>query len=470
MHCPTFSPRGGLWSAVLVAMLAGCTSPPHAPPTAAVPAHFAHAPEGSTDSVIPVDWWQAFGDPVLDRLQAQLEIGNQNLQAAAARVAAAQAALGTQRAATLPVLNDTATATRSDSGQASLTRQPQNALSLGATASWELDLWGRLSSGVRAGEARLAASVGDLDAARLSARATLAQTYFTLRAAEARRAVLDGSVAAYRRTLALTQARLDAGVAPASDVLQARLQLRDAEVALLEAGTQQAQATHAIAVLLGTAPSALDAGLAERAALLPAVPGVPALLPAGVIQGRPDITAAERRLAAARWTTEIARTAWWPTVSIGASGGLRSTALDDLLRSPTLFWSLGPSLVQKLFDGGATRSAVDQARAGEDEALATYRQAVLAALQEVEDNLVLARRLADEEVLQQASVQDAQRTLDIVQAQYEAGTVGFLNVAAAQVNALGARQKLLDLQARRLTAVTVLLRNTAAAPQTLARG
>lgn len=461
------APRS-LRSAALLsaALLAGCAITRVEPPTpAAAPAQFKqdglwqHS-QARNAAAVPDQWWTLFQDPVLDDLQQRLVIGNENLKAAVAQVGSARAALTASRAALWPTLSAGLAGTRSgnpDNGTTASTGT-SNSLSLSLNSSWELDLWGRLSQASSGAQASLQASVDDLAAARLSAQATLAQTYFSLRTAEAQQALYERSVQAYQRSLALTQTRYEGGVAARSDVLQAETQLKSAQAQLLETQAQRAQLEHAVAVLLGLPPSALD--LAQQAAL-PQPPQVPELLPAQLLERRPDIAAAQRRVAAAYAQIGVADAAFFPALTLSASGGYRGTALADLISAPHLFWSLGPSLAAAIFDGGQHRLASAQARASADIATANYRQAVLTALQEVEDNLVLADQLEREAQLQREALTAAQRNLELTLDQYRAGTVSFLNVTAAQSTALNTEASLLALRNRQLAAVNLLLKNIA---------
>lgn len=439
----------------MVLTLAGCASPPahDAAVAMAVPARFKQA-NLATPAPVPDTWWQLYNDPVLNELQGRLVLGNENLKSAAAAVAAARAALEGSQASQLPTVS------------AGLTGTPGTTKTYQATANaaWEVDLWGRLSQASDANQARYQASRADLDAARLSAQATLTQTYFALRNAQAQQAVIERSITAYQRSLELTQVRVQAGVAPPSDVLQARTQVRNAQVQALEARNQRSQYENAIAVLLGLPPAAFS--LAEPAQtdstrLLPSPPAVPELLPATLLQRRPDLRAAEQRVAAAYAQIGVADAAFFPTLTLSASGGARQTRLADLFNQGHLVWSVGSALTQKLFDGGATRAASAQARATADQAGATYRQTVLTALQEVEDNLVLANRLQTEAALQQDTLDNARRNLEITQDQYRVGTVSYLNVVTAQTSALSSERTLLDLRARQLNATNQLLKNIA---------
>lgn len=474
---------GAALAALCAAALAGCAGQPYAPPAVAVPDGFkesAAATEAAAlwqpadpraAETVPGDWWARFGDPVLDDLQRRAADGNQNILAAVAQLRAAQAALGSSQAALLPAAGANFGRTRSDSGGTTAGTvdaagnpvgttggRPRTVNTLSATASWEVDLWGRLGGAVDAARARRDASAADLAALRLSTQATLAQTYFALRAAESQAALLDDTLAGYHRSLELTRNRYQAGVASAADVAQAETQLQSAEAQRIESGIGRAQLEHALAVLLGLPPAALDL---PRAAGLPAVPALPPLLPARLLERRPDVAAAERRVAAANAQVGVARAAFFPALTLSASAGYRNARLGELVNAPNLFWSIGPALALSLFDGGARRAAVESAAAATDQAAAAYRQAVLSALQEVEDNLAAAAGLAREEAAQARARDAARRAQEIAENQYAAGIVSYLNVVTAQATALQADRTLIDLRNRRLAAAILLLRNLA---------
>jgi NodT family efflux transporter outer membrane factor (OMF) lipoprotein len=453
---------------LLSLLLSACAAPrPQPPAPELAPTAYKetgvwkHADGAAAVEPVPDDWWTLFHDPVLDDLQQRLVVGNQNLRLVLAQMANARALRDASRSATLPTVSVGAGATRNATASgttAASAQNPSNSLSLSASAAWELDLWGRLETATQAAQASYQASADDLASARLSASATLTQTYLAMRAAEAQRALLERSTIAYERSLALTQARYDAGVAARSDVLQAQIQLANAQVQQREASVQRAQLEHAIAVLLGLAPSALT--LAPTGAL-PALPGVPQMLPSTLLERRPDIAAAQRRVAAAYAQIGVADAAFFPSIGLSATAGLRDAALAHLISAPNLFWSLGASVAQSVFDGGQRKLASAQARASADQVTASYRQVVLTALQEVEDNLVLLEQLRQESQLQQQALQAAQRNLDIAQAQYRAGTVSYLSVVTAQNAALGAESTSLSVHNRQLAAVNLLLKNVA---------
>ena len=399
-------------------------------------------------------------------MQGQLLIGNEGLKGAAAQLAAARAAVQASQSALWPTLSVGAGGNRAGSPATGTNpTSVANSYSVSTSAAWEVDLWGRLSQGVTATGAKLQASSDDLAAARLSAQATLAQSYFSLRAAEAQQALLKRTIDTNQRTLSLTQARYDAGVVGQSDVLQAQTQLQTVQVQLKEAVTQRAQLEHAIAVLLGKAPSALSI---TQTAQLPDAPLVPALLPTTVLEQRPDIAAAQRRVAAAYAQIGVTNAAFFPALTLSASAGYRGAAMDQLISAPNLLWSIGPSLALAILDGGARKLATDQAQSAADQATAVYRQTVLTAFQEVEDNLVLLDSLQDELTLQREALKASQRNLEITLDQYKAGTVSYLNVASAQTSALSVQGNLLSLQNRQLAAVNQLMKNVAGRWQDLA--
>ncbi|WP_394788702.1 efflux transporter outer membrane subunit [Rhodoferax sp.] len=440
------------------ALLSACsTTPPYQAPTLPAPAAFKETgvwqSANPQAAAVPDDWWLLFNDPVLNGLQAQVA-NNQNLLGSAAQIRVAQAALGSSRAALAPTLGAGLTASRG----ATATSSASTSVALTGSASWELDLWGKLSGAVSGDQARLKASQDDLAAARLSVQATLAQSYFSLRAAEAESALLQRTLQAYQRSLDLTQNRYQAGVASAADVAQAQTQLKTTAAQLVESDSSRAQLEHALAVLLGLAPSEFQLA---RTAVLPAAPDVPDQLPAQLLERRPDIAAAERRVAAAYAQIGVARAAFFPALTLSASAGYKGDSLANLISAPNLLWSLGPSLALAAFDGGLRRSAVDSAKASTDVATASYRQTVLTALQEVEDNLVIAGSLQQEAVLQAEALAAAQRNLEITTNQYQSGTVSYLNVVTAQATVLSSERSLLDLQNRRLAASNQLLKNIA---------
>ena len=440
-------------------LLGACAVTPVAPPEPApAPAQFKEAPTASQSAAVPDAWWTLFNDPVLDDLEQRVVIGNETLKASVAQLAAVRATLNASQSAVYPTLSGGLNGTRAYTATSNAAENPGNNVALSASASWELDLWGRLAMATQGAQANVHASEADLAAARLSVQAALAQTYFSLRTAEAQQELLQRNVRAYQKSLELTQLRYQAGVAGLSDVLQAKTQLSSTQTQLADSMAQRAQLEHSVAVLLGLPPSGFNLA---RTATLPATVAVPSSLPSTLLERRPDIAAARERVKAAYAQIGVTDAAFFPTLSLSASAGYGQNSLANLLSTPNLLWNLGAGLTQSILDGGTRKLASAQARASAEQVSATYRQLVLTALQEVEDNLVLSSRLQDEVNSQTEALQSAQRNLDIVMAQYRAGTVGYLNVSAAQSAALNAEATLVTVRNRQLAAINTLLKNLA---------
>jgi len=445
----------------LVLALAGCAITAQHPPAEPVPpAAFKGSAEWqrvAPEVAVPEAWWTMFKDPVLDSLQADLVVGNQNLAAALAQVTSARAVLAASRSAIFPTLTLNGGTTRSasvENGNGQRTVSTNNSLT--ANAAWEIDLWGRLAEGVKAAGANYRASEADLAALRLSAQATLTQSYFALRTAEAQQALLDKTVAANQRALELTEVRYASGVIAQSDVLQARTQLRSTQSQLSDIRTERAQLEHSIATQIGKLAGQFQLLPSSR---LPELPPVPDLVPSTLLAQRPDIAAARARQAAAYAQIGIADAAFFPSIDLSASAGYRGSSWSNLVSAPNLLWSIGAAVAQPIFDGGQRKLASAQARASADAATANYRQAVLTAFQEVEDNLVQFAESGAATALQRDGYEAAERNLQIVLDQYRAGTVSFLNVSAAQASALSAEGNLLSSRNRQLAAANVLLKN-----------
>jgi len=403
----------------------------------------------------PTDWWKRFGDSKLDAMMTELASGNQNIALADARYRQSRATVQQTQAGLLPSLGANASATRSSQG-GSTGRTTATALSASLAAAWEIDLWGRVRRSVEAGNASAEASAADLAATTLSLRAQLATNYGSLRSLDAQRALLEDAVEAYDRSLKLTQNRYDAGVVARSDVSQAQLQLLNAKAQLIDTESQRAALEHGIAILLGKVPSAFSLERSEAWTL--ALPPVAASLPSELLRRRPDIIAAERRVAAANAQIGVTIAAFYPSLNLSASFGQRGSTLSDLFSLPNRFWSVGPALAATLFDGGARSAAKAAAEAGYDQTVATYRQTVLTAIGEVEDNLAALRVLEQELAVQREAVKAAQESLSIALNQYKAGTVSYLNVVTAQTAEYSARRSELSLRGQQFTASVALLR------------
>ena len=450
--------------AFLFAFLAGCAAgPDYVRPQIEAPAQYKEL-QGwrqaePRDALPRGSWWTMFGDRELDALMARVDLSNQTLRAAEARFRQSRALADQARAALFPALSANASATRSKSP--SLSNQPSfavgavNNYNVALNTSWELDVWGRVRSTVEAGEASWQASAAELEAARLSAYAALAQNYFALRVADATRQVLEDTVAAYERTLELTRNRYAAGVVARVDVVQAEVQWKSALAQLIDVGVERAQLEHAIALLVGEAPAAFSI---ERASFAASMPAIPVGLPSELLERRPDIAAAERNAAAANARIGVAQAAFFPAITLSGAAGFRSTDSANLFTTPSRFWSLGAALAQAVFDGGLREAQKQQAIAVYDEDAATYRQTVITAFQEVEDNLAALRILDEEARLQDEVVQAARHALELTTNQYKAGVVSYLNVISAQTTLLTNERTASSLLGRRLTACVALVK------------
>jgi NodT family efflux transporter outer membrane factor (OMF) lipoprotein len=467
-------PRTLTLSTLLCALLAGCAvGPDYVRPAVDTPANFKEAAAfagkwtqlGNTAEVVPEQWWKVFKDPVLDALQDQVSIDNQNILIAEAQYRAARAALDSANAAFYPTINGNFGGTRAANALSTSTtgtqvqgsRPPANTINLSASASWELDVWGRIRRSSEAAGARLDASAADLAAARLSAHALLAQTYIQLRSAETQLDLQRRTVTAYTRYLEFTQNRYAVGMVGMLDVSNAESQLATAKAASFALELLRAQYEHALATLVGKTPSELTI---NSTAVLPAQPQTPQLVPSIWLVNRPDIVAAERRVAAANAQIGVAKAAWFPTLTLSGSYGYRNNELADLISAPQRFWSLGPALAMAIFDGGARSAAVETASAGYDQSVATYRQTVLTAFQEVEDNLAAARLVGEERQEREVASRAARRTREISVNQYAAGTSGQLEVTVALATELSAERTLIDARQRHLQAAVQLYKNT----------
>jgi NodT family efflux transporter outer membrane factor (OMF) lipoprotein len=447
-----------------LALVTACSvGPDYVRPDAPTPAAFKETqgwkPAEPRDGELRGKWWQIFGDPLLDGFQEQVSISNQNLALTEARFRQALALVRSARSAYFPTVTGEVSATRSRSSTGSSSTRISGgsvtSRTLAADASWEIDLWGRVRRSVESNEASAQASAADLETARLSAQAALAQNYFNLRALDTDKQLLDDTVAALERSLQLTQNRYAAGVAAKVDVIQAQTQLKTTQAQALDVGVQRAQLEHAIALLVGKAPSDFSIPAAPLAA---APPPVPVGLPSALLERRPDVAAAERRMAAANAQIGVAKAAYFPSLTLSASGGYQSTSAADWLTAPSRFWSFGPALAATLFDAGLRRAQTDQAIAAYDATVATYRQTVLTGFQEVEDNVAALRILEQEAAVQQEALAAARQSLELTLNQYKAGTVSYLNVVTAQTTALASERTAVDIQARRLVASVLLVR------------
>ncbi len=452
--------------AVLMSVLAlsACDLAPDyfRPVTATIPASFKEAPGWRiavpSDAVARGEWWALFDDPVLDSLQSKVLISNQNLAAAKAAYDQARALVREQRAALLPVIDLTGSTNRTGSfgnGRSSTggtTGSQRFTLSIGAT--WEPDLWGRISNTVKQAGALAEASKADLTNATLSAQGELALDYVQLRGVEAQKAILDATIGAYEKALAIAENRYKAGVAQRSDVLQAETALRNARGDAADLDRQRAIFEHAIAVLVGENPSSFTLPPTPPSR---AVPEIPSVLPSSLLERRPDIASAERSVAAANAVIGIERAAFFPTVDLSGDTGFTSNTLGALFKAASSTWSLGATGVLTLLDFGARSARVDEARAAYEQTVAQYRQTVLTAFQQTEDQLAATRVLATVAQERTAAANAANQAEDIAHNQYIAGQISYSDVIVAQTSALSARrseaQSLVD---RRTAAISLI--------------
>ena len=455
---PSAVPARHLLALAVAVLLAGCAvSPTYETPTAAAPQTFKEAagwqPAVPADTLERGPWWTLFGDAQLNQLAEGIEVSNQNVAAAIASYEQARALVREQRASLFPTVNLTGSGARSGGGGE---QQTNNNFKASIGASWEPDIWGRLRAGVTGADASAAASAADLAAARLSAQGELATNYFSLRQSDAQISLLNATIDGYKRVLDITSNRFNSGIAAKSDLLQAQTQLANAQIDLSSQTRARAQLEHAIAILLGKAPSDFSLAVAPWTLTVPEVPlGVPSTL----LQRRPDIAAAERRVAVANEQIGIARSAYYPSLNLTGSYGSGASKVGDLFNASSSLWSLGVSAAQTLFNAGATTASVDAAKAGHEAAVARYRQTVLAAFGAVEDQLSATRALAEQLALRQQASSAADQVEQQMLNRYNAGQVGYTDVVTAQVTALSARRSLVQAQADRQTTAVALIQS-----------
>jgi len=411
-------------------------------------------------------WWEIFNDPELNALEEQVNISNQTLKMAEAQFRQARALVIVARAAYFPTATVGASFTRSRvspnapsvalvAGTTGTSSPPYSDYLLGADVSWELDLWGRVRRNVESSKATAQATEADLESTRLLIQAELGQDYFQLHTFDAQKQLLDATVIAFQKFLELTKNQYASGVASRADVLSAETQLKTTQAQAIDVGVQRAQVEHAIALLVGKPASLFSIPVGPLTTVPPAVPvGVPS----EILERRPDIAGTERRVAAANAQIGVAVAAYYPTVTLSASGGFESTSLSKWLMWPSRFWSVGPGISETVYDGGLRRGQTAAARAAYDGTVASYRQTVLTGFQEVEDNLAALRILEEEAKVQDEAVKAAQQSVDFTTNQYKAGTVSYLNVLVAQTIALNNEITALGIASRRMTASVLLVK------------
>jgi len=447
------------------ALLGGCAvGPDYARPQMDLPTAYKEqgpwkiAEPGQIDS--NHRWWEAYKDPVLNDLIDQANKANQNIRFAEAQYRQAQATAAIARASLWPTVGASGGASRARTNSATAGSRLADTYSVGLNASWEADVWGRVRRSVEAGDATSEASAASLAAARLSIQATLAQDYLQLRVTDLQKDLYARTVAAYTRSFQLTQHQYEAGVALRSDVAQAETQLRSAQAQLIDLDATRNQLEHAIAILVGKAPAVFTLApvTTDGAALQASMPPTPTGLPSDLLERRPDIANAERLAAAANANIGVARAAYFPTLTLNATGGYSAIAFSQLFDTPSRVWSLGATLAATLFDGGARSARNDQATAAFDASVATYKQTVLGGLQEVEDNLSTLRVLDQESQVQDQAVKAAQLSERLALSQYQAGTTTYLSVVTTQAASLTNQRTAVTLLGRQLVASVALIK------------
>ena len=406
-------------------------------------------------------WWEIFSDPQLSALIERVNVSNQTLAASEAQYRQAVASLDQAHAAYFPSVDANASIVKSRSpvgvtgGTTAGRIVTQRTVGL-STSNWEIDLWGRLRRLAESAEASTEASAGDLASARLSLQAQLATSYFQLRVLDVGQALLEDTVAAYRKNLELTNNRYAVGVAAKSDIVQADAQLKSTLVLAVDIGVQRAQLEHAIAVLTGAAPSAL--AIPRQSTYDAVLPVIPPGLPSALLERRPDVAAAERRMAAANAQIGAAQAAYFPALTLSGTAGFRSIEAATWLTAPAHFWTIGPALAMNIFDAGLRRAQTRQAIAAYDATVANYRATALTALQDVEDNLAALRILEEEAKVEAEAVDAARQSVQLTINQYKAGTVSYLNVVTVQAQLLAEERNAVNLLNRRLAATVALVK------------
>jgi NodT family efflux transporter outer membrane factor (OMF) lipoprotein len=456
------------FSGVLVGLLllSGCAvGPRYSKPSTPTPPGYKEVPPDwkaaqPNDQIARGKWWEIFQDPQLNALEEQINVSNQNLKAAEAQFRQARALVRFNRAAYYPTVTAGASAAREHLSQhrplvSGSTQTNVTDLVIPFDVSYEADVFGRVRHTVEAARSNAQASTADLESVSLSLHAELALDYFQMRTLDAEEQLLNSNVTSFEKALELTQNRYKGGVASAVDVAQAQTQLENTRTQAIDVLIQRAQNEHAIAALTGQPASTFSI---PPAAWNTPPPAIPPGLPSDLLERRPDIAAAERRIAAANAQVGVARAAYFPVFSLTGSGGFESTSIATLIQGPSGFLTAGASAVVTAFDVGRRRALSDQARAAYDESEANYRQTVLTALQEVEDNLATLRILNDEAKAQEAAVAAAEHSLELSTNRYKGGVVSYLEVTTAQSTALADERAAVDILRRRMTASVSLIK------------
>ena len=475
----------------ITALFAACAiGPDYVKPKTAVPASYKEMENWKVaqpkDEVIRGEWWKIFNDPQLNELEEQVNISNQNIAVAEAQFRQARALVQVTQAGYFPTLTANPSVTRSlkssnlsttsggtgstsgtgtgstggtpgtsSTGSTTKSTPTVSDFKLSFDLSWEVDIWGKVRRTVESSRASAEASKADLEAVRLSMQAELAQDYFQLQTLDTQKQFLDATVASYQKSLDLTKNRYAGGIVAKVDVLQAEAQLNSTKSQAIDLGVQRAQLEHAIALLIGKPASDFSLPVAP---LVTVPPPIPSGLPSELLERRPDISSAERRVAAANAQIGVAEAAFFPSVTLSALGGYEGVKLSKWLVWPSHFWSVGAAMAEPIFEGGSRWAQTKQARAAYEANVASYRQTVLTAFQEVEDNLAALRILEDEVMVQEEAVKASEQSLALTINQYKAGTVSYLNVIVAQVIMLNNKTVANNILGRRFAASTLLIK------------
>jgi NodT family efflux transporter outer membrane factor (OMF) lipoprotein len=468
----------------VLAWFAGCSVGPDyvRPPAETPPAYKENAAwkvAQPRDELPREAWWEIYHDPLLNSLEAQVDISNQNIAAAEANFRQALALIRVARAAYFPTItggpswsrfrNSANLGTGAKGAGASTTGISGTSAAggglganltasnflLNSDVSWELDLWGKVRRSVESAKATAQASAATIEVARLSAQATLAQSYFLLRSLDEQKRLFDDTMVAYQKIYDMTKNRYDAGVASRADLAQAETQLKSTQAQAIDLGVQRAQLEHAIAILMGKPPATVSI---PPAPLALKVPAIPVGMPSQLLERRPDIAAAERNMAAANAQVGVAMAAYYPTITLSASGGFQALNAAQWFLWPSRFWSLGAAAAQTIFQGGALVAQTDAARAAYDATVATYRQTVLTGFQEVEDNLAALRILEQEAKAQDDAVKSALQSLAVSTNQYKAGTIAYLDLMVVQTVAFNNERAAIVILGNRMSASALLIK------------
>ena len=455
---------GGL-SALSMLLLAGCTvGPKYRRPAAEVPPTYKEVgdwkPAQPNEQKLGGNWWELFQDPQLNALELQANVSNQNLKAAEAQYTQARALLRYSRADLFPTVNAAPSATRV---KTSGNRPPPSSTFNGITyndfqipfeLSYQIDVWGRVRRTVESYRDQAQASAADLATVNLSMHAQLALFYFQARTLDAEEQLLNSTVTQYEQALELIQKRFAGGLASDVEVQQAKTQLETTRAQAVDVGVARAQYEHAVAVLIGKPPA--EFSLPPLPLTMPP-PSIPAGLPSELLERRPDIAAAERRMASANALIGVAKAAYYPNISLGATGGFESNAITTLISGPSVLWSAGPSALFTVFDVGRRRAASDQAVAAYDQTVANYRQTVLTGFQQVEDNVAALRILENEAQVQDKAVTTAQKYLELANTRYKGGVTSYLEVTTAESAALSDEVTSVNILGRRMVNAVLLV-------------